>query len=147
MNFKPKAPAVMSAINVIPMADIMLVLLIIFMVVAPLLTGDIPVNMAAVTNPSEMKEADRDEAITVAITRDGAIYLRARQVSLAELKTGVSDLVATRTDRTVFIRADRRAKYGVVVQVVDELRTTGVERLGLLTEKEEVRRPPRGSGS
>jgi biopolymer transport protein ExbD len=130
----------MSAPNVIPMADIMLVLLIIFMVVTPMLTKGQPVNMATVPHPDDLPNADRDDAIIVAVSRDGAIYLGNDKVTEEELTTKVRDLVSNRTDKTVFIRADGRAHYGDVTKVVDDIRTAGVDKVGLLTERV-TRRP------
>ena len=135
MPYKPKAPPPMTAINVIPMADIMLVLLIIFMVVTPMLQKFVSVEMAAVNNPSDMKDADKDDAIVVAVTRDGKIYIGKTQVKKEEITQQVRDQLTGRLDKTVFVRSDGRAKYGDVVGVVDEVRAAGVDQLGLLTEK------------
>ena len=74
MGYKPKAPPVMAAPNVIPMADIMLVLLIIFMVVTPMLQKGVSVDMAKVNNAQDMQDADKDDAIILAVTRDGRLY-------------------------------------------------------------------------
>ncbi|MGA7853519.1 MAG: biopolymer transporter ExbD [Candidatus Acidiferrales bacterium] len=135
MSYKPKAPPVMAAPNVIPMADIMLVLLIIFMVVTPMLQKGVSVDMAKVNNAQDMQDADKDDAIILAVTRDGKMYLGSTQVSLDEITTKVKDLIANRLDKTVFVRSDARAKYGDVVKAVDEVRSAGVDKLGLLTEK------------
>ncbi len=75
MAYKPKAPPVMAAPNVIPMADIMLVLLIIFMVVTPMLQKGVSVDMAKVNNARDLQDADKDDAIILAVTRDGKMYL------------------------------------------------------------------------
>jgi biopolymer transport protein ExbD len=125
----------MSAPNVIPMADIMLVLLIIFMVVTPMLTKGKDVNMANVPHPEDLPNADRDDAILVAVTKDGTIFLGNDKTSEEELTTKVRDLVSNRTDKTVFIRADGRAHYGDVTKVVDDIRSAGVDKVGLLTER------------
>ena len=135
MAYKPKAPAVMAAPNVIPMADIMLVLLIIFMVVTPMLQKGVSVDMAKVNNAQDMQDADKDDAIILAVTRDGKMYLGSTQVGLDDITTRVKDLIANRLDKTVFVRSDARAKYGDVVKAVDEVRSAGVDKLGLLTEK------------
>ena len=135
MAYKPKAPPVMAAPNVIPMADIMLVLLIIFMVVTPMLQKGVSVDMAKVDNPQDLPDADKDDAIIVAITRDGSMYLGSSKVGLDDLTTRVKDQLANRLDKTVFVRSDARAKYGDVVKAVDEVRAAGVDNLGLLTEK------------
>ena len=142
MPFKPKAPPVMAAPNVIPMADIMLVLLIIFMVVTPLLSKGVSVDMARVPNPEDMPNADKDDAILVAITRDGSIYLGSNKIGLEDLQTHVKDAIANRLDKTVFVRSDARAKFGQVKAAVDEVRAAGVDNIGLLTQKVERKGPP-----
>jgi biopolymer transport protein ExbD len=140
-HFKPEAAPVMAAPNIIPMADIMLVLLIIFMVVTPMLQKGFTVNMARVSNPTDMQAADRDDAVIVAISRSGDIYLGNQRTSLDDITSLVRDRIEGRTDKTVFIRCDARAKYGDVVKLVDEVRSAGVDNVGLLTEKTEARTP------
>ena len=81
MAYKPKAPPVMASPNVIPMADIMLVLLIIFMVVTPMLQKGVSVDMAKVNNAEDMQNADKDDAIILAVTRDGKMYLGSKQIA------------------------------------------------------------------
>jgi biopolymer transport protein ExbD len=135
MAYKPKAPPVMAAPNVIPMADIMLVLLIIFMVVTPMLQKGVSVDMAKVNNAEDMQNADKDDAIILAVQRDGSLYLGSKKVQLSEITSAVKDQIANRLDKTVFVRSDARAKYGDVVKAVDEVRSAGVDNLGLLTEK------------
>ena len=131
-----------SEINVTPMADVMLVLLIIFMVITPMLQKGQSVDLARTRNPVDMKEADRDDAVLVAITRDGKFYLNQDRVNIDDLAAKVNDLLATRLEKTVFVKSDFRAKYGDVVQVVDGIRNAGVDRVGLLTERldDQVRR-------
>jgi len=149
MAYKPKAPPVMAAPNVIPMADIMLVLLIIFMVVTPMLQKGVSVDMAKVNNAEDMQNADKDDAIILAVTRDGKMYLGSKQIALSEITTSVKDQISNRLDKTVFVRSDARAKYGDVVKAVDEVRSAGVDNLGLLTEKNQragaAPPPPPGS--
>jgi biopolymer transport protein ExbD len=135
MAYKPKAPPIMAAPNVIPMADIMLVLLIIFMVVTPMLQKGVSVDMAKADNAQDMKDADKDDAIIIAVTRDGNLYLGSTKIQLDEITGKVKDLISNRLDKTVFVRSDSRAKYGDVVKAVDEVRSAGVDHLGLLTEK------------
>lgn len=146
MAYKPQAGSQMSAPNVIPMADIMLVLLIIFMVVTPMLTKDIPVDKALAQNSRDMQDADKDDAIVVAITRDGRIYLGSTLMTKDDLSGQVKDRVSARLDKTVYVSADSRAKYGDVVGAVDEIRSAGVDQLGLLTQRQEkattTPRPP-----
>jgi len=132
----------MAAPNIIPMADIMLVLLIIFMVVTPMLQKGFSVDMAKVDNPIDLPNADRDDAIIVAISRSGDIYLANQRTSLDDVAGLVRDRIEGRTDKTVFIRSDGRAKYGDVVKLVDEVRSAGVDNVGLLTDKAESRTPP-----
>jgi biopolymer transport protein ExbD/biopolymer transport protein TolR len=141
MAYKPQAGPQMAAPNVIPMADIMLVLLIIFMVVTPMLTKDIPVDMAAVENPRDMQDADKEDAIVVAITRDGRIYIGNQMMQKEDLSGQVKDRISTRIDKTVYVKSDARAKYGDVVAIVDEIRSAGVDQLGLLTQKLEKGAP------
>ena len=132
----------MAAPNVIPMADIMLVLLIIFMVVTPMLQKGMSVEMAKVSNPTDMPNADRDDAIIVGISRDGSIFLGNQKTPLDQISSLVRDRISNRVDKTVFIKSDGRAKYGDVVQVVDNIRNAGVDQVGLLTERldDQVRR-------
>lgn len=142
MAYKPKAPPVMAAPNVIPMADIMLVLLIIFMVITPMLSKGVSVDMVHVPNPADMPNADKDDAVIVAVTRDGRIYLGNDAVGLDALSDKVKDKVANRLDKTVFVRSDARAKFGQVKAAVDEIRSAGVDNIGLLTQRVVRDAPP-----
>jgi len=135
MAYKPQAGPQMAAPNVIPMADIMLVLLIIFMVVTPMLQKTHQVDLAPVNNPRDMKEADRDDAIVVAVTRDGSLYMGNTKIKKEDITGQIKDQIANKLDKTVYVKSDARAKYGDVVAVVDEIRSAGVDQLGLLTEK------------
>jgi biopolymer transport protein ExbD/biopolymer transport protein TolR len=141
MAYKPQAGAQVSAPNVVPMADIMLVLLIIFMVVTPMLQKTHQVDLAPVNNPREMKDADRDDAIIVAISRDGTLYLGNSKIAKESITTEIKDQIANKLDKTVYVKSDARAKYGDVVAVVDEIRSAGVDQLGLLTEKNKSNSP------
>ena len=142
-HFKPQAAPVMAAPNIIPMADIMLVLLIIFMVVTPMLQKGMSVEMAKVTNPTDMPNADRDDAIILGISRSGDIFLGNQKTPLDQIGSAVRDRISNRVDKTVFIKSDGRAKYGDVVKLVDEVRSAGVDNVGLLTDKlEQGRTPP-----
>jgi biopolymer transport protein TolR len=137
MSYKPKAPPVMAAPNVIPMAVIMLVLLIIFMVITPMMHQGKDVNMAKAETAEKMPYADRENAIIVAITRDGNYFLSPGNVEVSHEALGddVKNLVAGRIDTTVYVRSDARAKYSDLVSAVDEIHAAGIERIGLLTEK------------
>jgi len=144
MAYKPQAGAQMASPNVIPMADIMLVLLITFMVITPMLQKGVSVDMANVNNPRDMKDADKDDAIIVAVTRDGKLFLGNTAINKEDITGQVKDRISARIDKTVFVKSDARAKYGDVVAVVDEIRSAGVDQLGLLTEKNQKDRkgPP-----
>jgi biopolymer transport protein ExbD/biopolymer transport protein TolR len=142
---KKKAPEPVSEINVTPMVDVMLVLLIILMVITPMLSKGISVEMAKTNNPSAMQGADKEDAILVAISRDGRTYLGTDQMTPESLPGKVKDLLTNRLDKTVYVRADARSRYERVVEVVDNLRSAGVDQLGLLTEeisKEGAETPP-----
>jgi biopolymer transport protein ExbD/biopolymer transport protein TolR len=117
------------------MADIMLVLLIIFMVVTPMFQNGEPVDLAKVDNPIDLPNADKDDAVIVAISRDGTTFLGNTKMALDEISSRVSDRISSRQDKTVFIKSDARAKYGDVVKLVDQVRLAGVENVGLLTDK------------
>ena len=142
MSHEPKALPVVASPNVIPMADIMLVLLIIFMVITPMITTRMPVKMANAANAQEMLSAGHDDAIIVAITRDGRLFLSpgGENIGRDAITDNVKDLIVGRLDKTVYVRSDARAKYSDVVSTVNELRSAGVENIGLLTEK--IATPP-----
>jgi biopolymer transport protein ExbD/biopolymer transport protein TolR len=124
-----------SNINVTPMVDVMLVLLIIFMVITPMLQKGQSVDMAKVNNPVSMPDADKEDALLVVVMRDGRIYFGTDRISLDQLADKVKDRLANKVDKRIFIRADMRAKYGDVVGVVDAVRSAGVDDVGLLTEQ------------
>jgi len=128
-----------SDINVTPMADVMLVLLIIFMVVTPMLQKGVSVDMVRTENPRQMPDADKEDAVVLAVTRDGKVYLGADTIQLRDITPKVKDRIATKLDKTVYVKSDARAKYGDVVAVIDNVRAAGVDSLGLLTEKLERR--------
>ena len=132
---KHKAAPPVSDINVTPMVDVMLVMLIIFMVITPMLSKGVSVDLVKTKNPIPMQAADKSDAIMVAVTRDGKTYLGTTQMTPADLPPKVKDLLINRLDKTVFVKADSRARYEKVVEVVDNLRAAGVDQLGLLTEQ------------
>jgi biopolymer transport protein ExbD len=138
-HVKSKSGSVMASPNVIPMADIVLVLLIIFMVVTPLIRNGVPVDLAEVNNPVAMPNAERDDAIIVAVSRDGSAFLGNTKMPLDDISSRVRDRIADRLDKTVFIKSDARAKYADLVKLVDQVRTAGVDQVGLLTEKSGAR--------
>ncbi|HLH01658.1 MAG TPA: biopolymer transporter ExbD [Bryobacteraceae bacterium] len=133
---QPKAPPVVSDINVTPMVDVMLVLLIIFMVITPMLSKGVQVNKVKTHNDIKMQEADREDAVMISITRDGHIYLSPGNLMMQanDLPGKVKDLQQNRSDKTVYIQADARARFSSVTDVMDALRTVGVDQIGLITE-------------
>ena len=132
-----EASKVNSNINVTPMVDVMLVLLIIFMVITPMLQNKVAVDMAKVDNPTAMPAADKEDAIVVAITRDGGVFLGQNKTAVSELGAQVREKLADKPGKTIFIRADARAQYLAVENAIDAVRTAGVEDVGLLTQKKE----------
>ena len=127
-----------SNINVTPMVDVMLVLLIIFMVITPMLQNKVSVDMAKVDNPTAMPDADKEDAIVVAITRDGGVFLGQNKVAISELGGLVRDKLADKPGKTIFVRADARAQFRAVEDAIDAVRTAGVDDVGLLTQKKEA---------
>ncbi len=125
----------MSDINVTPMVDVMLVLLIIFMVITPMLSKGVSVDLVKTRNPIAMDEADREDAVLVAVTRDGKVFLGQALVELEELGPEVSNLITNRIDKTVYVKCDQRARFERFVEVIDTIRATGCDQVGLLTER------------
>jgi biopolymer transport protein ExbD/biopolymer transport protein TolR len=122
-------------INVTPMVDVMLVLLIIFMVITPMLSKGISVDMVKTVNPVPMQAADKSDAIIIAVSRDGQVWLNTTQLPADQLAPKVKDMLTNRLDKMCYVRADSRARYEKVVDVVNNLRAAGVDQLGLLTEQ------------
>jgi len=137
-----------SDINVTPMVDVMLVLLIIFMVITPMLQKGVSVDLAKVNNPVAMEDADKEDALVVAIMKDGRVYFGNDVIQPDQLTGKVKDRLANRTDKRVYVRADARARFKSVVDVVDNVRAAGVDDLGLLTEqrKNVPKAPPTTAG-
>jgi biopolymer transport protein TolR len=133
-----------SDINVTPMVDVMLVLLIIFMVITPMLQNKVNVELAKVADPTNMPDADKEDAIVVAVTRDNKVYLGQTQVSMADLGTKVGDLLTNKTDKQIFVRADARSQYGTVMDAIDDVRTAGVDQVGMLTDRRNENGAPAG---
>jgi len=134
MAKKIMSGASISDINVTPMVDVMLVLLIIFMVITPMLSKGVSVDKVRTMNAIAMQAADKEDAVLVAITRNGDVFLGSAKVPPAELPGKVKDLLTGRLDKTVYMSCDSRARYEKVVDVVDNLRAAGVDNIGLLTE-------------
>jgi biopolymer transport protein ExbD/biopolymer transport protein TolR len=119
------------------MVDVMLVLLIIFMVITPLLQHKVQIDLARVNNATLMPDADKEDAVIVAITRDGGVFLAQNKVDPSQLGSLVRDMLADKTDKTIFVRADARAQFKSVEDAIDDVRTAGVETVNLLTDKRE----------
>jgi biopolymer transport protein ExbD/biopolymer transport protein TolR len=135
ISIRNEGAKVNSNINVTPMVDVMLVLLIIFMVITPMLQRGQSVDLAKTANPIQMPDADKEDALLVAVMKDGRIYFDTQQVGPEELTNKVKERLQNRVDKRVFVKADARAKYKAVVEVVDNVRSAGVDQLGLLTEQ------------
>ena len=131
-----------SDINVTPMVDVMLVLLIIFMVITPMLQKGVSVDLAKVNSPEAMPDADKEDALIVAVMKNGAIFFGNDKINADELTNKIKDRIANRTDKRVYVRADARARFGSVVEVVDNVRAAGVDQLGLLTDQKKATGAP-----
>ena len=126
-----------SNINVTPMVDVMLVLLIIFMVITPMLNNKVSVDLPTAEAAVVMDNANKEDAVTVAVTRDGSTFLGGDRVNNDDLGAKITAKLENKTDKEVFLRADNRSNYGKVMDAVDGIRAAGVSQLGLLTEKTE----------
>jgi biopolymer transport protein TolR len=123
--------APMSEINVTPMVDVMLVLLVIFMVTAPLLTVGVPVQLpktkaAAMTNP--------DQPIVISVEKDGAVFLQETAIDLEQLGARLAAITMNKPDTTIYVRADQDTNYGMFAQVLAELQASGFSKVGLVTD-------------
>ena len=134
---KQPAPEAIADINVTPMVDVMLVMLIIFMVITPMLNKGQSVDMVKSKNPIKMQAADKEDAVIVAITKAGEVWLSPgnTKTTADALPNKVKDLLTNKVDKMVYIRADQRARFEKVTDVIDFLRAGGVDQLGLLTEQ------------
>ncbi len=121
----------MADINVTPLVDVMLVLLIIFMVTAPMLTQGVDVNLPQ-ANAKAMR-AD-EERLVITVDVNSRIFIGRQPVEFNRMSRTLKAIVAQRTDKQVFFRADRAVPYGFVVKVIAEARNAGIEKLGMVTE-------------
>lgn len=129
-----KGASVVAEPNVVPMIDVMLVLLIIFMVVTPMLSKGVSVDLVKTMNPTAMQDADKEDAVVVAVTRNGEVFLGSTKVAAADLPGKVKDMLTSKLNKTCYVKSDSRARYEKVVDVVDNLRAAGVDNIGLLTD-------------
>jgi TolR protein len=120
--------SVMSEINVTPFVDVMLVLLVIFMVTAPLLQQGIDVNLPQ----AKGKDLPPEERLSIVIKKDGMLYLNDNLISMEDLSRKLSSV--SKINPNVFLRADKDVPYGLVVQVMGEIKESGIEKLGMITE-------------
>jgi biopolymer transport protein ExbD/biopolymer transport protein TolR len=111
------------------------------MVITPMLNNKVNVDLPVVSASTVMDNANKEDAITVAVTRDGKTFLGGDQVSLGDLGTKVADLEAKKTDpsadKSVYLRADQRANYGKVMDTIDAIRSAGTNDLAIITEKKD----------
>ncbi len=128
-------PGPVADINVTPMVDVMLVVLIIFMVITPMLSKGVSVDLVKTKNPIGMANAEKEDAIVIAVMRDGKVYLGTTLTPTDQLGPKVKDMLTNRLDKTTYVKSDARARYEKVVDVVDVLRSAGVDQLGLMTEQ------------
>lgn len=135
INKRDEGKKVNSNINVTPMVDVMLVLLIIFMVITPMLNNKVNVDLPKADAAKIMEDANKEDAVIVAVTRDGSIYLGANKISIDDMGSKISALLENKTNKEVYLRADQRANYGKVMDAIDGIRTAGVSQLGMLTER------------
>jgi biopolymer transport protein ExbD len=114
-----------------------------------MLTKGLSVELAKVNNPSDMPDADKDDAIIVGISASGDVFIGSSKSDVSQIADQVRDRISNKLDKTVFVKSDGRAKYGDVVKVVDEIRSAGVDNVGLITDRAEQSRrtaPPPPAG-
>ena len=141
ISVRNEGSKVNSNINVTPMVDVMLVLLIIFMVITPMLQNKVDIDMARVENTTNMPDADKEDAVVVAVNRSGDVFLGQNHVSVAELGALVRDKLSVTPSKTIYVRADARAQFKAVEDAIDAVRAVGVDDVGLLTQKREAGGP------
>jgi biopolymer transport protein TolR len=124
---------VKSDINVTPLVDVMLVLLIIMMLVAPMLQQGVAVRLPTATNTVDKPETQ--EQTVLAIAKDKSFYLNAKPVTEGEMATRLNELLENKKEKVVLIKADEEVEYGAVMQAMDQLRQAGIEDIGLITER------------
>jgi biopolymer transport protein TolR len=133
---------VKSEINVTPLCDVMLVLLIIMMIVAPLLQQGVPVQLPKADNTVDKPETQGQTVI--AIGRDKSIYLNAKPVTEGELTQKITELLENQKEKVVLIKADQEVEYGAVMAAMDQLRQAGIEDIGLITDPKKTAGGPSG---
>jgi biopolymer transport protein ExbD len=124
---------VKSDINVTPLVDVMLVLLIIMMIVAPLLQQGVAVTLPRASNSVEKPETQDQTVVTIAANKQ--VYVNAVEVQGSNLRRRIEEILETKTDKIVIIKADEDVEYSAVMETMDELRASGIEDMGLITER------------
>jgi biopolymer transport protein TolR len=131
MAFSGNSNDLMSDINVTPLVDVMLVLLIIFMVTAPMMVQGVDVALPQTTaEPLDSEE----EHLVITIDGDNQVFINDLKVTVDFLQEKLTKVLATRSDRSVYLRADRNIPYGIVVRIMSEIKGAGVDRLGMVTQ-------------
>jgi biopolymer transport protein TolR len=125
----------MSEINVTPMVDVMLVLLIVFMVAAPLMTVGVAIDLPE-TQAQQLNT--ESQPITVSVTPDGEVFLADQPVALGDLVTRISEIAVNGTEDRIYVRGDTTANYGAVMRVMGTLSGAGFSRIGLITDQEQA---------
>lgn len=120
----------LAEINVVPLVDVVLVLLLIFMLTAPMMYRGIDVQLPKTATRSSQSE----ERLVLTMTKDRQVFINERPLPLASLEDRIRDLIRNRTDKTIFLKADRDLAYGFVVETMDRARRAGVEKVGMVTE-------------
>ena len=127
---------VMSEINVTPFVDVMLVLLIIFMVTAPMMQQGVQVNLPKADTKAM---SPQEVTVVVSIEKNGKLFVNNTEIPATELRSRLSGIFATRAKKEVFLKADKDVPYGEVVQAMAEIKGAGIERLGMVTEPSQRR--------
>jgi biopolymer transport protein TolR len=144
INKRDEGKKVNSNINVTPMVDVMLVLLIIFMVITPMLNNKVTVDLPVATAATVQDDASKEDAVTVAVTRDGRAWFGKDPIALDDLPAKITAAMESKPEgqKTVFMRDDVRANYGKVMDTIDQIRAAGISQLVLLTDRRETDTPP-----
>ena len=142
MSLGGSGSGIKAEINVTPLVDVMLVLLIIMMIVAPLLQQGVPVTLPQAQNSSEKPETQDQTVVT--IDRGKNVYLNGKEVLKGQMQSRVTEVLADKSDKIVIIKADDETPYSAVMDTMDELRAAGIEDMGLITDKRKTATPQGG---